>query len=255
MRRVLVPVTILFLALLATLLPGRASASGDGRTVYIAQGEQFPDALVGGVLAASHNAPLLLVSGAKHRDEVPSSTAVALAELSPDRIVVFGGPEAVSAAVVRDLRAFASTVERVGGADRFETAALIARDVPQAVTNADHVDGLDADELLRGTVAAAAVVDEGGNVSVSRGSVSAGVVEEGVICLALADGIAADHATIQVTAHHDDSPALATWRVPADDDACTGSFEVTTYRYVEERNGKGRFERAPVAFSLAVWIS
>lgn len=152
MRRVLVPVTILILATLATLIPGRASADPDGiPVVYVAQAEDFPDALAGSVLAAAHNAPLLLVSGAAHRDEVPAHAAGELGRLQPGRIVVIGGPAAISDHVVAELRRYATTgkVERLAGQDRFETAAAIARALPRSVADADRLDGLHADAFLR----------------------------------------------------------------------------------------------------------
>jgi putative cell wall-binding protein len=61
-------------------------------TVYMATGTNFPDALTGAVLAGSRHAPLFLVPG---QCATPGVVA-AIRSLSPTRIVVFGGPNAVA---------------------------------------------------------------------------------------------------------------------------------------------------------------
>lgn len=94
------------------------------RTVYIATGADFPDALTAGAGAAAADSPLLLV----RRDGVPGATRTALGLLQPTRIVMVGGTDAVSAAVQDQLVSLTgATVTRVAGADRFETAARLAR--------------------------------------------------------------------------------------------------------------------------------
>ncbi len=61
-------------------------------TVYIATGQTFPDALGGGPVAGRLPGPLLLVSSTS----VPSIVAAELQSLDPDRVVILGGPGAVS---------------------------------------------------------------------------------------------------------------------------------------------------------------
>ena len=63
--------------------------------VYIATGLNFPDALAGAAAAGTLGAPLLLVTGTT----VPAATAAELARLKPGRIVILGGPGAVSDSV------------------------------------------------------------------------------------------------------------------------------------------------------------
>jgi len=70
--------------------------------VYIATGLNFPDALAGAAAAGSLGAPLLLVTGTT----VPAPTAAELARLKPGRIVILGGPGAVSDDVASQLRAY-----------------------------------------------------------------------------------------------------------------------------------------------------
>ncbi|MCU1374120.1 MAG: putative glycoside hydrolase, partial [Actinomycetia bacterium] len=90
---------------------------------YVATGESFADALAGGAAGARNKGPLLLV----RKDAVPAETARELARLKPGRIVVLGGPGAVSDATFNGLKQYAGTVTRVAGATRYATAAQLAR--------------------------------------------------------------------------------------------------------------------------------
>jgi putative cell wall-binding protein len=107
-------------ALLAAQVP-----SSD--VVYVASGATFPDALAASARAGALDAPMLLV----RQGSVPTATVRQLERLGPDRIVLLGGPVAVSAAVEQQLGAY-GTVERVYGADRYGTAAAVAEDWPTA---------------------------------------------------------------------------------------------------------------------------
>ncbi|HMJ81448.1 MAG TPA: cell wall-binding repeat-containing protein, partial [Candidatus Dormibacteraeota bacterium] len=102
----------------ATFAPGVSIA-------YVASGTTFPDALAGAPAAAHEGGPVLLVT----RDSVPAPTSTELARLRPGRIVVLGGPGAVSDTVRGALAAFTDGgVSRLSGADRYETAAAISKD-------------------------------------------------------------------------------------------------------------------------------
>jgi exonuclease III len=96
-----------------------ATAWSTADTVYLASGEAFPDALSGSALAASQGAPLLLT-----RDrELPSASADALDRLKPSRIVIVGGPAAVSDRIEETLaERDGVTVSRVAGDDRYATS-------------------------------------------------------------------------------------------------------------------------------------
>jgi len=100
---------------------------GSVDTVYIASGQNFPDALAGAALAGANQEPVLLTT----RDRLPKATQLRLSGFHPARIVVLGGPGAVSAAVEQQLSLYAP-VERVGGSDRFITAAMVAELLPNA---------------------------------------------------------------------------------------------------------------------------
>jgi putative cell wall-binding protein len=131
-------------------------SDGPGGTVYLAGGEDHADATVAAVVAALRDAPLLLV----RRDVLPDVVAAALTELAPSRIVVVGGPAAVSADVVRSLGGFAPVVDVVDGADRYATAAATAL--------AEHPDGVDHVYLVAGTSFADAAT--GGTSAVRDGA-------------------------------------------------------------------------------------
>ncbi|MCS5714514.1 cell wall-binding repeat-containing protein [Herbiconiux sp. CPCC 205716] len=75
------------------------------RTVFIASGSTFPDALSGPAAAIHDRAPVLLVTA----DAVPAVSRAELARLRPERIVVLGGSHTVSDKVMRDL------LDRPGG--------------------------------------------------------------------------------------------------------------------------------------------
>ncbi|MGH9166191.1 MAG: cell wall-binding repeat-containing protein, partial [Acidimicrobiales bacterium] len=92
------------------------------KEAYVATGEDFADALAATPAAGRAGAPLLLV----RRDSVPPVVVSELQHLRPDRIVLLGGEQVVSAAVADELRSLAAVaVVRRSGGDRFETAAAV----------------------------------------------------------------------------------------------------------------------------------
>lgn len=91
--------------------------------VYVATGEQFPDALAAGPVAAARRAPLLLVASAS----LPGATSAELRRLKPESVVVLGGAGAVSQEVAdRIATETGADVSRVAGRDSYETAAALA---------------------------------------------------------------------------------------------------------------------------------
>lgn len=91
-------------------------------TVIIARDDDFPDSLAGVTLAYQLDGPILLTP--THRLE--ALTAQEIRRLKVSHVIILGGTAAVSVEVEQALREVASTVERIGGQDRFGTAALIA---------------------------------------------------------------------------------------------------------------------------------
>ena len=122
--------------------------------VFIATGATFPDALAGGPAAARAGAPILLVAATK----IPAPTAAELTRLRPARIVVLGGPGVVSDGVAASLAAFQTGggVSRLGGADRYATAAAVsAAAFAPGVATAYVATGLTFPDALVGGAAAA----------------------------------------------------------------------------------------------------
>jgi gamma-glutamyltranspeptidase/glutathione hydrolase len=112
-----------------------AQELGRRREVVLASGsdEHLADILAAGSLAAATDPaplPVLLTT----RDELPLVTAQALAEAGASRVFIVGGEQAVSAQVERRVRASGIAVERLGGADRYETAALVAGEALRRMT-------------------------------------------------------------------------------------------------------------------------
>jgi len=105
----------------------RATFAAHPAAVYIASGLNFPDALAGAAAAAHVGAPVLLVDTG-----IPSSTVTELKRLAPTHIYVLGGTGSISAATQTALVQYtasraASSVSRLGGADRYATAVAIAQ--------------------------------------------------------------------------------------------------------------------------------
>lgn len=91
--------------------------------VVVARADDYPDALAGAPLAAQLDAPLLLTGGSA----LHLAAAEEVARLGAETAYVLGSETALSARVVADLEASGvDDVVRIGGANRFETAALIA---------------------------------------------------------------------------------------------------------------------------------
>jgi subtilisin family serine protease len=95
--------------------------------VFVASGRDFPDALAGSGRATREGAPVLLVTP----DRIPTATARYLAEHAPVSITLLGGDVAVSTAVEEQLTLFGE-VRRIAGRNRYETAAALVGDVPDA---------------------------------------------------------------------------------------------------------------------------
>lgn len=110
----------------------KISQSGwdSANTVVLARGDDFPDALAGAVLANSAKAkgPLLLTDSKTLQPEVLNE----IVRLQAHKVYILGGTGAVSDEVKKALESNGRSVQRLQGADRYETAAAIAR---EAVSN------------------------------------------------------------------------------------------------------------------------
>ncbi|SDY39609.1 cell wall-binding repeat-containing protein [Herbiconiux ginsengi] len=95
------------------------------KTVYLATGTGYADALSAGPAAVKDHAPLLLTT----TDSLPASIAAEFTKLDPDDVVIVGGPNSVGPSVATQLAVLlpGATVTRISGADRFEVSRKVAQ--------------------------------------------------------------------------------------------------------------------------------
>jgi putative cell wall-binding protein len=91
--------------------------------VLLANGANPSDALAGAYASGLHSSPLFLTE----RDTVPQSTLDALTAMHSRRVHLLGGTGSISQAIADQLAAQGYEVLRHAGADRYGTAAAIAR--------------------------------------------------------------------------------------------------------------------------------
>lgn len=94
--------------------------------VVLATGENFPDALAGGVLASHYDAPLLLV---RDRPDVLDLVLEEMKRLDVREVILLGGDLAISAEVEKVIRNVIPATRRIAGSNRYETAHLIAGEI------------------------------------------------------------------------------------------------------------------------------
>jgi lactocepin len=99
--------------------------------VVVARGDNYADALAGVPLAAKYDAPVLLTNSNK----LTQSTKEEIIRLGAKEVYILGGTAAVSDQVKAELEDLEVTTTRLVGATRFETAAVIAKDVAPEGTN------------------------------------------------------------------------------------------------------------------------
>ena len=92
------------------------------KIVYMASGENYPDALSIGNLAMRDRAPVVLTS----KDSLGESTIQALEDWEVDKVVIAGGENSIDRSVVEELEAMDIQVERIAGDNRYSTSAKIA---------------------------------------------------------------------------------------------------------------------------------
>jgi putative cell wall-binding protein len=130
----------------ATFAPGVPVA-------YVTTGLAFPDALSAGPAAGLEGGPIALVTPTA----VPAATAAELDRLNPQRIVVLGGPEAVSVQVANSLQQYTPTgIVRRSGADRYATAVAVSQgSFPAGARHVFVATGMNFPDGLAGGPAAA----------------------------------------------------------------------------------------------------
>lgn len=102
----------------------KAGWPGTSENVVIATGQRFPDALGGAALAGGLRGPVLLTRG----DTLPASVGAELQRLSPARVYILGGVDAIGDGVQQEIERLlpAAVTERLEGADRYGTARAVA---------------------------------------------------------------------------------------------------------------------------------
>jgi putative cell wall-binding protein len=108
----------------ATAIAVALDEHGGGESdIVMATGENFPDALAAGSLAAEEGYPAILnPSDSLH----PAVVAYLASQAAGADIHIVGGTAAISSSVDAELIALGFNVIRYAGADRFETAALVS---------------------------------------------------------------------------------------------------------------------------------
>ena len=119
--------------------------------VLLATAQDFPDALGSTPLAAALDAPLLLLKGGELTDPVLAEVR----RLGATRATILGGPDVVPGSTEGRLATQGVTARRIAGANRYETAALVAAEAgPSPKAQAVVASGeFSADALAAGSLA------------------------------------------------------------------------------------------------------
>ena len=134
----------------AKLIGERVRANGSKDVVEIASGETFPDALSISSLAVKENAPILL---SKKNDLTPV-TKKAISDWKIEKATIAGQTNTISAMVEKDVTNVIKKTSRLGGADRYETSAIIAKAaVPDSTLGVYTSGEVFADALVAGPYA------------------------------------------------------------------------------------------------------
>jgi len=115
-------------------------------TVILARGDDFPDALAGAPLAYKYNAPILLTGSSS----LNSKTSDEIKKLKATRCIILGGTGAISDTVKSELEIIMgpNSVDRIDGANRYETASEIAKEVDPVSKTAIIASGLNFPDAL-----------------------------------------------------------------------------------------------------------
>ena len=112
--------------------------------VILATGSDFPDALCAAPLANKLGAPILLVS----KDSISSSAAAEIQRLGAKNIFIVGGTGVISDNIKNSLESSGKSVIRLGGTNRYETSAIVAKNYFSDSTEAAIATGDDFPDAL-----------------------------------------------------------------------------------------------------------
>jgi putative cell wall-binding protein len=151
------------------------------KTAILVGGDNFADAVSASMLVSGPSGqattvthPILLTQ----KDALPTSTEISLNNLGVKQVVIIGGEGVVSAAVETTLKA-AYSVIRIGGTDRFDTAAKIADLAIKAISAGGF--GMNKREVYLAEMGAAS----GGADAIAAGQI---VNADGSVLLGLSGG-------------------------------------------------------------------
>ncbi|WP_350342414.1 cell wall-binding repeat-containing protein [Proteinivorax tanatarense] len=121
-------------------------------TIILATGNNYPDALSIAPVAAKKSVPILFTP----KDHLRDTTNEAIAKWDVKNVVIVGGENAVSKSVVTQLENEGVTINRISGADRYETSLEIAKEFDTGYYNGVVVaTGEDFPDALASSVLAA----------------------------------------------------------------------------------------------------
>ncbi|MDQ1540790.1 MAG: hypothetical protein QOH29_1516 [Actinomycetota bacterium] len=163
-------------ALALAAFPAAGSATG----VVLARDDVYADGLTGSPLAVAVGGPLLLTGSSTLSADARSAIAHSLAP--GGTIYLLGGTTAIGPEVASTLTGLGYSLQRIGGADRFATAALIA------------------DQLAARETVASVYLATGVNFPDAESAAAAAAVKRGVVLLT--DGPAMAPATQQWLGSH-----------------------------------------------------
>ena len=129
----------------------KAAYPSGAKTVVLASGMTYADALAGVPLASNLNAPILLATN----KSLPRETTNALEKLGTKKVIILGGYGAISKQVEKTLNNQGITTERYEGKSRFGTATAIAEKLSEKPTSVFFVYYNDFPDALSASTAAA----------------------------------------------------------------------------------------------------
>lgn len=100
------------------------STTFSSKTVILASGENFPDAVCSAALTKVVDAPILLTTA----NSLPENTVSEIKKLGATKVYILGGTGVLTQSAVNQLKELGITdIERLGGQDRFETSTKLAK--------------------------------------------------------------------------------------------------------------------------------
>lgn len=121
------------------------------KTVFLASGLDYADAISAGAASALSGTPVLL----SQNTTLPTATKDALTRWGTTNVTILGGPGAISQGIQTTLEGMNITVNRLGGLDRFETNLNINNAYFTDPTTVYVASGVDYPDALTGALLAA----------------------------------------------------------------------------------------------------